>query len=1007
MEDIEESLDPALEPVLLKAVFENGGRLQIKLGDSEVDYDTNFLFYMTTKMPNPHYFPEVCIKVTVINFTVTFDGLEEQLLNETVSKEIPETLQRRTELMLQLAGDKKVLKQLEDKILKLLSESSGNILDDEVLINTLAESKETSNAVNIRVKASEVAAIEIDVACKEYTEVALAGSILYFVIADLSNMNPMYQFSLTYFVRLFNKCIDMANKSPEIDVRLQYLQVSMISNIFLNVCRGLFEDDKLTLSFMISTAFQRHFGEVSGTAWSLLLRGVGLLDMTKKPTKPDSEFFTDKMWEYLYAIQMYCPEHCSDLCEHIASYTDDWIDWATGDTPFDAPLPMLYDEEGELHYFHVLLLLKAMRPEKLLFGIQEHVKRSMGENFIIFPSATMQELYDDSSKSAPIVFVLSTGADPTSMLFRFASQMGYADTLGVISLGQGQGPKAKKMVDEGSRKGTWVLLQNCHLYKSFMGDLEKMCENLEESNLVHKDFRLFLTSMPAVYFPVPVLQNGVKLTIEPPKGFRANILRSFMTVTDEQLNDSAKAPQWKRIQFGLKFFHAVIQERRKFGPLGWNIRYEFNDSDLEASSTIVHNMLELEGDIPWDTLLFVVGHINYGGRVTDDNDRKCLLAILEKYLNPRILDDDYTFSESGKYRCPPQSNTMTVEDWKALVKGWPLTEEPEVFGMHDNANISFMSQESENLLSVVLSIQPRESGGGGGMSSEEIVAELAHEQQGKLPAKLSDENAHADSFAIIEETGLMTSLGTCLTQEFGRFNLLLAQMGSTLAQLQKAIKGTIVMTAELDDLFNALLNNLVPNIWTKSGIGYPSLKPLSSWFEDMIQRVEFFRDWIDNGQPNAYWISSFYFPQGFLTSVLQGYSRANMIPVDQLSFEFTVQEMEDASEIKSKPELGIYVHGLFMDGCDWDYEEMVLADQEDGVMYVPCPVINFVPWQDKKPNPEKYSMPLYKTSVRAGTLSTTGHSTNYVLSIELELDGDQKPSYWVLKGAALLTMLND
>merc|ERR1719387_2704297 len=135
IEDIAETLDPALEPVLLKAVYDNGGRLQIKLGDNEVDYDKNFLFYVTTKMPNPHYFPEVCIKVTVINFTVTFDGLEEQLLNETVSKEIPETLQRRTELMLQLAGDKKVLKQLEDKILKLLSESSGNILDDEVLIN--------------------------------------------------------------------------------------------------------------------------------------------------------------------------------------------------------------------------------------------------------------------------------------------------------------------------------------------------------------------------------------------------------------------------------------------------------------------------------------------------------------------------------------------------------------------------------------------------------------------------------------------------------------------------------------------------------------------------------------------------------------------------------------------------------------------------------------------------------------------------------------------------------
>merc|ERR1719399_1029830 len=111
-----------------------------------------------------------------------------------------------------------------------------------------------------------------------------------------------------------------------------------------------------------------------------------------------------------------------------------------------------------------------------------------------------------------------------------------------------------------------------------------------------------------------------------------------MTVTDEQLSDSSKEQAWRRLQFGLKFFHAVVQERRKFGPLGFNIRYEFNDSDMETSTTITHNMLELEGDIPWDTLLFVIGHINYGGRVTDDWDRRCLLSVLAKFVTPNILD---------------------------------------------------------------------------------------------------------------------------------------------------------------------------------------------------------------------------------------------------------------------------------------------------------------------------------------------------------------------------------
>merc|ERR1719235_919197 len=236
------------------------------------------------------------------------------------------------------------------------------------------------------------------------------------------------------------------------------------------------------------------------------------------------------------------------------------------------------------------------------------------------------------------------------------------------------------MIDEACKKGTWVLLQNCHLAKSWMPQLEKICESFEESTMIHKDFRLFLTSMPADYFPVPILQNGVKLTIEPPKGLRANLLKSInSSLTEEVLASSPKQEEWRKLQFSLKFFHGIVQERRKFGPLGWNIRYEFNDSDLETSTQITKNMLDLEGDIPWDTLLFVIGHINYGGRVTDDWDRRCLLTILQKFVTPNILDPNYQFSASGNYKCPANCDTATVDEFRAWVDKFPLAEMPEVF----------------------------------------------------------------------------------------------------------------------------------------------------------------------------------------------------------------------------------------------------------------------------------------------------------------------------------------
>jgi len=163
-------------------------------------------------------------------------------------------------------------------------------------------------------------------------------------------------------------------------------------------------------------------------------------------------------------------------------------------------------------------------------------------------------------------------------------------------------------------------------------------DNLEN---IHDEFRLYLTSMPADYFPASVLQNGVKLTTEPPRGVKANIARSYNEISQSLFAECGKTEWWRKLLFGLAFFHATLQERRKFGPLGFNIRYEFNDSDLDTSITMLKNFLDEQEQIPWESLRYVTGHINYGGRVTDDWDRLCLLSILSLFYNPDILDDQY------------------------------------------------------------------------------------------------------------------------------------------------------------------------------------------------------------------------------------------------------------------------------------------------------------------------------------------------------------------------------
>uniref|UniRef100_A0A8C3IDJ0 Dynein axonemal heavy chain 11 n=1 Tax=Chrysemys picta bellii TaxID=8478 RepID=A0A8C3IDJ0_CHRPI len=939
IENLTETVDPVLDPLLGRNTIKKGK--YIKIEDKECEFNKNFRLILHTKLANPHYQPELQAQTTLINFTVTRDGLEDQLLAEVVGVERPD-LEKLKSLLTKQQNDFKIeLKHLEDDLLLRLSAAEGSFLGDTELVEKLESTKSTAAEIEHKVAEAKENEVKINEAREHYRPAALRASLLYFVVNDLGKINPIYQFSLKAFNTVFHKAIDRAEASEDLQGHIINLIEAITYSAFLYTSQGLFEKDKLT--FLAQTTFQilLRSKEIELLELDFLLRFT-----VEHTHKSPVDFLTPQSWSAIALMDEF-----RGLDRDIEGSPKRWKKWVDSECPEKEKFPQEWKNKSSLQK---LIILRALRPDRMTYALRNFVEEKLGSKYVESTRMDLAKSYEESSPATPVFFILSPGVDPLKDLETLGKKLGFTIDSGKfhnISLGQGQEMVAEEALQEAVTHGHWVILQNVHLVAKWLGTLEKLLEQYSKGS--HSDFRVFISAEPAPtpeehIIPQGILENSIKITSEPPTGVLANLHAALYNFDQDTLELCSRETEFKSILFSLCYFHTCVSGRLKFGPQGWNRRYPFNTGDLTICVNVLYNYLEAHTKVPWEDLRYLFGEIMYGGHITDDWDRKLCHMYLEEFMSPAMLEGELALAPG--FLAPPH---LDYAGYHKYIDEMLPAESPVLYGLHPNAEIEFLTVTSENLFRTLLEMQPRNLlvGEESGQSPEEKVKNVLDDILEKLPEEFNVTE-------IMQKATVRNPYVLVCFQECERMNLLIQAIRKSLKQLDLGLKGELTFSPDMEAQQSALLYDIVPDAWTNT-------------LPNNITRVS-----------NLL---------AFFKAIMQCTARKNDWPLDKmcLTVDVTKKVREDYGH---PPREGAYICGLYMEGARWDIQSGLIAEArlKDLTPAMPVIFVRAIPI-DRQETKNIYKCPVYKTKTRGPTWVWT-----------FNLKSKERSAKWVLAGVALL-----
>uniref|UniRef100_A0A7S0WPT2 Dynein heavy chain n=2 Tax=Pyramimonas obovata TaxID=1411642 RepID=A0A7S0WPT2_9CHLO len=791
--------------------------------------------------------------------------------------------------------------------------------------------------------------------------------------------------------------------------RLKSLVDTCTYTVYNFTRRGLFDAHKLIVATLLTFTVLQKDDLIPPKEMAMLLEA-------KKAASPPpitdelSNWLIDAQWAGLIALEEHTP--FGGLVKDMEKKSELWEKWASNQLCERLHLPGEWQKS--LTEFQKLLLMRAVRPDRITGALSVFVEKMMGTPYVNQDAFDAAQMFTETGPSTPIFFILFPGYSPSKDVEQLAHSMGKTSENGqltIISMGQGQEPIAEGVLDKYTQTGGWVFLDNCHLMQGWIPVLERKLEIAAET--AHKDFRCYFSAEPiagapfAKIVPESILQTCIKISNEPPSDMKSNMRRAlnpFSQATLDRSTTEAKKVAHTAVLFALCFYHSLLLGRKKFGVgigigagsgLGYCRGYSFNMGDLVNCTEVLYNYLEGNEEIPWEDLRYMFGEVFYGGHITDSMDRKLCITYLDVLVKPELLPgpngEAPTCVLAPGFVAPPPTN---YDSLKAYIETTLPAETPALYGLHSNAQLSLLTSEGEMLFSTVIEVGGGggASGGGEGGGKEDFVRSAVEDMLERLPEEFNMIDMES---RIVDKNPYVV----CALQESIRMNGMISFIRRSLEELTLGLDGALNMSDAMEAVNQGILTNKVPPSWMlQMSTRVQEVFSLTAWFTylcDMHAQLLEWTDGVIEDMPKSIWLPGMLNAKAFVTAVQQVYARANKLPLDVMKFMTEVTQMTSPEQIKERSEVGAYIHGLTLEGCRWDFQAGVLKDSIPKELRVLLPVIRVIPVNaDDYNNKGYYMCPVYMNMQRANVYSA-------MISV-FTLKTDENPDKWTLASVAIL-----